>query len=86
MVVNATTQWSSVGGQESFRTQWVVGSLSAGTNYTAWITDGTELSEPIWFTTKESESDFPWHCMIYKSDLLQAPFPASWCCPMRSVP
>lgn len=50
------TIWTSVGGEEGFRTMWVVGDLLAGTNYTAWIVDGEGgMSPPIWFATKDSE-------------------------------
>lgn len=53
MVVNATTEWSAIGGQEGFRTQWVVGGLLPGTNYTAWYIQENLVSQPIWFTTKQ---------------------------------
>lgn len=54
MVVNATTTWSAIAGEEGYRTYWVVGGLQPGTNYTAWYTqgDGT-LSQPTWFATKQ---------------------------------
>lgn len=54
MVVNATIEWSAIGGIEGFRTYWVLGGLLPGTNYTAWYTDGDNtLSQPIWFRTKQ---------------------------------
>ena len=56
MLVNASTSWMAVGGEEGFRTMWVVGDLVAGTNYTAWIVDDNGgMSGPIWLATKESE-------------------------------
>jgi hypothetical protein len=59
MVVNATTEWSAVGGVEGYRTYWVLGGLLPGTNYTAWYTDGENaLSQPIWFRTKQCELPF----------------------------
>ena len=58
MVVNATTSWMSVGGEEGFRTYWVVGDLLANTNYTAWLLDEYGgMSGPIWLSTKDSASE-----------------------------
>lgn len=58
MLVNATTQWMTVGGVEGYRTMWVLGGLGAETNYTAWLVDNRGgLSQPIWFTTKQGELD-----------------------------
>ena len=57
MLVNATTSWMSVSGEEGFRTMWVVGDLLPETNYTAWIVDDHGgMSAPIWFSTKEGQS------------------------------
>jgi calcium channel MID1 len=57
IVVNATTEWSAVGNEEGYRTYWVIGGLSPGSNYTAWFMDGQKMmSEPIWFTTKQCKS------------------------------
>lgn len=56
MLVNSTTQWMSIAGEEGFRTMWVVGDLQAQTNYTAWLVDDQGgMSQPIWFTTKECQ-------------------------------
>ena len=56
MLVNATTQWMSVGGVEGFRTMWVVGGLAPETNYTAWLVDDQGgVTQPMWFSTKEGE-------------------------------
>lgn len=53
MLVNATTQWTSVGGDEGYKTYWVLGDLEAETNYTAWVVDNQGgMTQPIWFVTK----------------------------------
>ncbi len=60
--MNATTSWMSVGGEEGFRTMWVVGELLAETNYTAWIVDERGVtSAAIWFSTKEGQPGAPTH-------------------------
>lgn len=61
MVVNATTQWMAMDGEEGYRTYWVLGGLLPATNYTAWSTQGeggNTLSQPIWFTTKQCKFAF----------------------------
>lgn len=68
MVVNATTEWSAIGGIEGYRTYWVLGGLLPGTNYTAWYTDGEEnISQPIWFRTKQCKYlSFPLQFIPYR--------------------
>jgi hypothetical protein len=42
-----------------WRTEWLVGQLTALTNYSVYaIQDGTRLSRPIYFTTKSGTSFF----------------------------
>ena len=55
LVVNATTEWMAVGGEEGYRTYWVVGGLLPSSNYTAYYLEPSTrtLSQPIWFTTKQ---------------------------------
>ena len=56
MLIKGETQWMNVGGEEGFRTMWVVGNLQAQTNYTGWLVDDQGgLSSPIQFVTKEGE-------------------------------
>ena len=56
MLVNSTSQWMSINGEEGYRTMWVVGDLAAQTNYTAWLIDDQGgMSRPIWFSTKEGK-------------------------------
>ncbi|WVR05245.1 hypothetical protein IAU60_002257 [Kwoniella sp. DSM 27419] len=53
-------EWSSVGGQEGYRHHWVIGGLTAETNYTAWIVDDNGvMSGPIWFATKQDSFPCP---------------------------
>lgn len=61
IVVNATTEWMSVGDEEGFRTYWVIGGLLPSSNYTAWFFEPSTrtLSQPIWFTTKQCRSFAP---------------------------
>jgi calcium channel MID1 len=56
LVVYATTEWMAVGGEEGFRTYWVLGGLQPSSNYTAYYYEPTTrtLSQPIWFSTKQS--------------------------------
>ena len=56
MVINRTEVWTSVGGEEGWRSYWVIGGLVPNSNYTVWTTDGQGgLSGPIWLETKEGE-------------------------------
>ena len=57
MLLNATPSWMDVGGEEGFRTLFVVGGLIAETNYTAWMVDENGgMSTPICLATKEGTS------------------------------
>ncbi|ADV20414.1 calcium channel [Cryptococcus gattii E566] len=51
-------EWMTVGGEQGFRSYWVLGDLTEQGNYTAWVSDDKGvLSQPAWFTTKSA--DFP---------------------------
>lgn len=55
--VNANgSMWTTVGGTPGFRDYAVFGNLKPGTNYTMWAVgaDGITMSQPAWFTTKQS--------------------------------
>jgi hypothetical protein len=62
-VVNATTEWMTVGDEEGYRSYWVTGGLMPSSNYTAYYYDSTTRtsSQPIWFMTKQCTSPSPIH-------------------------
>lgn len=84
IVVNATTEWMSVGDEEGFRTYWVIGGLLPSLNYTAWFFEPSTrtLSQPIWFNTKQCKSS----ALLSIRANLQHHFHANWSSQTHTAP